>query len=59
MNMPPNDTPPSQSYGPAATVKVPGLGGRIRNWFLTGVIVAGPLATTVYIVLWFVDTIDN
>jgi uncharacterized membrane protein len=36
-----------------------GLGGRIRNWFLTGVIVAGPLAVTTYIVWWFVDTIDH
>lgn len=39
--------------------KGPGLGWRIRNWFLTGVIVAGPLATTAYIVWWFVDTIDT
>ncbi len=37
----------------------PGLGGRIRNWFLTGVIVAGPLAVTTYIVWWFIDTIDR
>jgi uncharacterized membrane protein len=59
MNIPPDDTPPSDGYGPTATVKGFGLGGRIRNWFLTGVIVAGPLATTVYIVWWFVDTIDN
>jgi uncharacterized membrane protein len=44
---------------PAASTRGPGLGGRIRNWFLTGVIVAGPLAITVYIVWWFVDTIDN
>jgi len=44
---------------PAANTRGPGLGGRIRNWFLTGVIVAGPLAITVYIVWWFVDTIDN
>jgi uncharacterized membrane protein len=58
-NMPPDDTIPVQSYVPAAAVKVPGLGGRIRNWFLTGVIVAGPLAITLYIVWWFVDTIDN
>jgi len=43
----------------AATTRGPGLGGRIRNWFLTGVIVAGPLAITVYIVWWFVDTIDT
>jgi len=44
---------------PAANTRGPGLGGRIRNWFLTGVIVAGPLAITVYIVWWFIDTIDN
>ncbi len=43
----------------AETARGSGLGGRIRNWFLTGVIVAGPLAITVYIVWWFVDTIDN
>ncbi|HTV33065.1 MAG TPA: DUF502 domain-containing protein [Methylocella sp.] len=41
------------------SVKGTGLGWRIRNWFLTGVIVAGPLAVTVYIVWWFVDTIDS
>jgi uncharacterized membrane protein len=37
----------------------PSIGGRIRNWFLAGVVVAGPLAITVYIVWWFIDTIDN
>jgi uncharacterized membrane protein len=37
----------------------PGLGGRIRTWFLTGVIVAGPLAITTYIVWWVVNTIDT
>ena len=51
--------PPLQENSPAINLRGPGLGGRIRNWFLTGVIVAGPLATTVYIVWWFVDTIDN
>lgn len=35
------------------------IGGRIRNWFLTGIVVAGPLAITVYIVWWFVDTVDG
>ena len=49
----------SQGNSPAINLGGPGLGGRIRNWFLTGVIVAGPLATTVYIVWWVVDTIDN
>jgi uncharacterized membrane protein len=58
-NLPPEKLTPSQGFGPDVTVKGPGLGGRIRNWFLTGVIIAGPLATTAYIVWWFVDTIDN
>lgn len=53
------DKPPFLDYGQAHIGRGPGLGGRIRNWFLTGVIVAGPLATTVYIVWWFVDTVDN
>jgi uncharacterized membrane protein len=44
---------------PEADARGPGLAGRIRTWFLTGVIVAGPLALTVYIVWWVVDTIDN
>lgn len=35
------------------------LGARVRSWFLTGIAVAGPLAVTVYIVWWFVNTIDN
>jgi uncharacterized membrane protein len=50
---------PLQGASPGVSLKGPGLGGRIRNWFLTGVIVAGPLATTAYIVWWFVDTIDS
>lgn len=36
-----------------------GLGARIRNWFLTGVVVAGPLMLTAYLVWWFVDSVDN
>ena len=35
------------------------LGGRIRNWFLTGLIIVGPLALTIYIVWWFADTVDR
>jgi hypothetical protein len=51
--------PSSKGNDPAAALRGYGLGGRIRNWFLTGVVVAGPLAVTVYIVWWVVDTIDN
>jgi len=32
---------------------------RLRNYFLTGVIVAGPLAVTAYIVLWIINTVDG
>ena len=37
----------------------PTIGARIRTWFLTGVVVAGPLAVTGYLVWWFVNTVDN
>jgi uncharacterized membrane protein len=52
--------PPHPASGPqSAAPRGPGIGGRIRNWFLTGIVVAGPLAVTLYLVLWFVDTVDN
>lgn len=35
------------------------IGSRIRTWFLTGIVVAGPLTVTVVLVLWFVDLVDN
>jgi uncharacterized membrane protein len=37
----------------------PTIGARLRTWFLTGVIVTGPLAVTAYIVWWFIDTVDT
>jgi uncharacterized membrane protein len=36
-----------------------GLGSRIRNYFLTGLIVAGPLAITLYLVWSFVTWVDG
>ncbi|PNG24699.1 DUF502 domain-containing protein [Methylocella silvestris] len=56
--------PPLQSLietdpdGRQGGVKSAGFGAKIRNWFLTGIVVAGPVAVTAYIVWWFVDTID-
>jgi uncharacterized membrane protein len=32
---------------------------RLRNYFLTGLVVAGPLAVTTYITLWFIELIDG
>ncbi|GJD95586.1 DUF502 domain-containing protein [Methylobacterium iners] len=33
--------------------------GRLRTYFLTGIIVAGPLAITIYITWWFISLIDG
>src|ERR1700740_3515366 len=37
----------------------PGGGSRIRNYFLTGIVVAGPLAITVWLTWSFVTWVDN
>ncbi len=39
--------------------KPPGFGSGIRTWFLTGVVIAGPLAVTAWLVWWFIDTVDH
>ncbi len=36
-----------------------GIAGRIRNYFLTGLIVAGPVAVTLWLVWWFVTWVDG
>lgn len=45
--------------GAAPRPKGPGIGARIRTWFLTGIVVAGPLVLTGFITWWFVDSVDN
>lgn len=35
------------------------LGVRLRTWFFTGLVIFGPVAVTLYIAWWFIDTIDN
>jgi uncharacterized membrane protein len=35
------------------------LSARLRSWFFTGLVIFGPVATTVYIAWWLVDTVDN
>ena len=37
----------------------PGVMHRIRTYFLTGLIVAGPVAVTLWLVWWFVTWVDN
>jgi uncharacterized membrane protein len=47
---PPADTPPEVHSG---------LMARFRNYFLTGLIVAGPIAITFYLTWWFVTWVDG
>jgi uncharacterized membrane protein len=49
-NEQPAGAPPRPSSGPVS---------RIRNYFLTGLIVAGPVLVTVWLVWWFVTWVDN
>jgi uncharacterized membrane protein len=37
----------------------PGAVSRIRNYFLTGLIVAGPVAVTLWLIWWFVTWVDS
>ncbi len=46
------------AFQPMAPAK-PTIGQRLRGYFLTGIIVAGPLAVTVYITTWIIGLIDS
>jgi len=35
------------------------IGSRLRNYFLTGLVIAAPISITVFITWWFVDLIDT
>jgi uncharacterized membrane protein len=43
----------------SATKSSPGMMSRIRTYFLTGLIVAGPVAVTIWLIWWFVTWVDN
>ena len=34
------------------------IGTRLRNYFLTGLVVVGPVTITIYIALWFINAVD-
>jgi len=58
----PTDHSGRQSAGdvrPTLGVVTLGVASRIRNYFLTGLIVAGPVAVTLWLVWWFVNWVDN
>lgn len=44
---------------PAPARPTSGVVARIRNYFLTGLIVAGPVAVTLWLIWWFVNWVDN
>ena len=48
-SMPPAAVPPDHS----------GFMARFRNYFLTGLVVAGPIAITFYLTWWFVNWVDS
>src|SRR6267142_3530402 len=48
---PPAESPPPEAHS--------GLMARFRNYFLTGLIVAGPIAITFYLTWWFVTWVDG
>ncbi|MDE2578816.1 MAG: DUF502 domain-containing protein [Hyphomicrobiales bacterium] len=48
--LPPLQPPPARPRG---------FGARVRAYFLTGLVIAGPLAVTAWLVFWFIDTVDR
>ncbi|WP_375456255.1 DUF502 domain-containing protein [uncultured Methylobacterium sp.] len=55
---PPTALPPPEPDGPGPRPRVSAR-GRLRTYFLTGIIVAGPLAITAYITWWIITLIDG
>ncbi len=53
-----NDNPQSGA-APGPVKSAPGFISRVRNYFLTGLIVAGPVAVTLWLIWWFVTWVDN
>jgi uncharacterized membrane protein len=54
------ETPPPQPVDTLESDQLPsGFGARIRNYFLTGLIVVGPVAVTAWLIWSFVTWVDN
>src|SRR5580658_5350306 len=52
-------SPPATEIAPKPAPSPRGIGARIRNYFLTGLVVAGPLAITVWLTWSFITWVDN
>ena len=55
---PRDDLPPTEPAAPPPETHT-GLMGRLRNYFLTGLVVAGPVAITLWLTWWFVTWVDG
>ncbi len=53
-----NLPPPTEPTSPPAETHT-GVMGRLRNYFLTGLVVAGPVAITLWLTWWFVTWVDG
>jgi len=53
------DDLPSSEPAAAPPEAHTGLMGRLRNYFLTGLVVAGPVAITLWLTWWFVTWVDG
>src|SRR5204862_7959046 len=53
------ELPPTVTPGELPPEHPRGLMARFRNYFLTGLIVAGPIAITFYLTWWFVTWVDG
>ena len=54
-----NDTTQNPKPSAVPVKSRPGLISRIRTYFLTGLVVAGPVAVTLWLIWWFVTWVDN
>ena len=55
---PRSDLPPTEPPAQPPETHT-GLMGRLRNYFLTGLVVTGPVAITLYLTWWFVTWVDG
>src|ERR1700737_815829 len=51
--------PPIEFASEPSVVPTRSFGYRVRTWFFTGLVIFGPVAVTIYIAWWFIDTVDN
>lgn len=51
----------SAKHHPTSSEPAPGLSARqrLRNYLLTGIVVAGPVVVTIYVALWLINAVDS